>query len=96
MRDLILGPLITEKSMKDAQLGKFTFRVAKLAGKKDIRSVIQKRFKVNVMSISTQTIKPKQKRTMQKSYSMTSFWKKAVVELKKGEKISLFDLGATK
>lgn len=95
--NVIISPLITEKSMIDAGNGKFTFRVAKEADKKEIKKEVEKNFKVNVVHISTSILKGKSMRTgirrVEKSISDT---KKAVVTLKKGEKIGLFELGDKK
>ncbi len=92
--NVIISPLITEKSMIDAGVGKFTFRVQKYANKNEIKKEIEKNFSVNVVHISTNILKGKSMRTgtrrMEKTISDT---KKAVVTLKKGEKIGLFELG---
>lgn len=91
---IIISPLITEKSMVDASAGKFTFRVTKSANKNQIKEEIEKRFKVNVVHISTNILKGKKirvgARRAEKSVSNT---KKAIVTVKKGEKIGLFELG---
>lgn len=90
----IISPLITEKSMIDAGNGKFSFRVSKSANKNDIKKEIEKRFSVNVVGISTNILKGKTVRTgNRRTEKKISDVKKAIVTLKKGEKIGLFELG---
>ena len=60
--NIIISPLITEKSMADASSGKFTFKVAKSANKNEIKNAIQKNFSVNVTHISTSILKGKKVR----------------------------------
>lgn len=91
----ILGPLISEKSMSKASLGKFTFKVAIKANKTSIKKEIEKRFKVNVVSITTVTIKGRGLRAgIRRTEILKSPFKKAVVTLKTGQKIGLFDTGS--
>lgn len=96
MNDVILAPVISEKSMKDASSGKFTFKVSKTADKNQIKKAVQNKFKVDVLSVATMIMKPKKKRTYQRKEYKSPSWKKAVVEVKSGQKIALFDLGAQK
>jgi large subunit ribosomal protein L23 len=95
--NVIISPLITEKSMNDAAAGKFTFRVAKSADKNQIKKTIEDKFGVHVTHISTSITKGKStrvgKRRTEKSISDS---KKAIVSLKKGEKIGMFELGGDK
>ena len=95
--NVIISPIITEKSMIDAGNGKFTFRVDRFADKKDIKKVIEKKFSVHVVGISTIVVKGKSVRTgakrVEKKLAPT---KKAIVTLKKGEKIGMFELGDKK
>jgi large subunit ribosomal protein L23 len=90
----IISPIITEKSMNEAGKGKFTFKVGKSANKQTIKKVIEEKFKVNVTGVSTINVKGKVKRTGKKRMeNMTSGYKKAVVSLKAGQKIDLFEVG---
>lgn len=90
----IIAPHITEKSMVDAGNGKFTFRVTKDANKNEIKKEVEKTFSVNVVNISTNILKGKTLRvgTRRTEKNITDV-KKAIVTLKKGEKIGLFELG---
>jgi len=93
----LISPLISEKSMKDASLGKFTFKVAMSADKNSIRAEIEKRFKVNVVKVSTVITKGRSMRSgvRRNEISLEPF-KKAIVTLKKGQTIGLFDTGTQK
>lgn len=93
---VILGPVITEKSMKDASAGKFTFRVEKKADKNQIKKAVEGKFKVNVLDVATIIVKPKQKMSFQRHMVTTPSWKKAVVKVLKDQKIALFDIGGKK
>ena len=91
---VIISPLITEKSMKDAGLGKFSFRVVKSANKNEIKKEVEKRFSVNVTHISTNILKGKKIRVgAKRAEKGISDTKKAIVSVKKGQKIGLFELG---
>ncbi len=92
-QDLILKrPIITEKSLILASNGKYTFEVNKSASKHAIKEVIQTQFKVTVVDIKTSVIKGKERRfgRLRKTTKLSDS-KKAIVILKKGDKISLFE-----
>ena len=92
--NVIIKPLVTEKSMKNVDHGRVSFHVSRFASKTDIKKAIQDTFKVSVTGLSTSVVKGKTKRvgTRRKEKTLTE-WKKAVVTLKKGDKISLFESG---
>lgn len=92
--NIIISPLITEKSMQDASNGKFTFKVEKSSNKSEIKREIEKAFSVNVVGISTSILKGKKVRTgTRRIEKEVSPYKKAVVTVKKGQKIGMFELG---
>lgn len=92
MQDILISPIISEKSMSEAGKGKFTFRVARKADKLSIKKEVEKRFKVNVLSVSTITTKGRSKRTGTRRVEVVSQpLKKAIVKLKPGQKIALFE-----
>lgn len=94
MNNIIISPMITEKSMIDAGLGKFTFKVFKGANKTEIKNVVEKNFGVNVTHISTNILKGKMQRVgSRRAEVKVADYKKAVVTVKKGQKIGLFELG---
>lgn len=89
----IIRPVITEKSMGQANDSTFSFIVSRHAGKELIKKHVEKEFNVHVTGVSTSTIKGKVKRVGQRRMEKNvSPVKKAIVTLQKGEKISLFSL----
>jgi large subunit ribosomal protein L23 len=92
--NILFGPIITEKSMADAANGKYTFKVFKGANKTEIKKVVEEKFKVNVVKISTVTIKGRSLRAGVKRLEiMQPAFKKALVKVKQGQKIGIFDTG---
>ena len=92
--NIIISPIITEKSMIDAGNGKFTFKVDRFSTKGAIKKVVEKKFKVHVTSVSTSILKGKSMRTgSRRTERKLMPTKKAIVTLKKGEKIGMFELG---
>lgn len=89
-RDIILKPIVTEKSMNLLADNKYTFLVDKKANKSEIKSAIESIFKVKVESVNTMNIKGKPKR-MGRYEGKKPDRKKAVVTLKAGQKIRIFD-----
>lgn len=89
---MLKRPIITEQSLKLAKLGLYTFEVERLANKRQIAQLISQKFSVEVISVNTVSISGKQKRQRTKMGSFTtSGQKKAIVRLKKGQKIPLFE-----
>ena len=60
--DVIIRPIITEQSMEDLDIKKYTFEVAKDAGKIEIKKAIEEIFDVKVIKVTTATIRAKEKR----------------------------------
>jgi len=79
-QEVIIKPIVTEKSNDAVQLGKYTFKVNKKATKVDIKRAVEKLFSVKVKKVNTISVKGKQKR-VGKSVGMTSDWKKAIVTI---------------
>ena len=78
--DIIIAPVITEKSNDELQIGKYTFEVNKKATKIDIKNAVEKLFEVKVLNVNTMTVKGKEKRVGYHT-GKTSDWKKAVVTI---------------
>jgi len=78
--EIIIAPVVTEKSSADMQEGKYTFKVAKKATKVDIKKAVEKLFEVKVLSVNTTTVKGKEKR-VGVHQGRTSDWKKAIVTI---------------
>jgi len=88
--DIIIKPVVTEKSMNLLADNKYTFVVDKQANKTEIKNAIETIFKVKVDKVSTMIVKGKPKR-MGKYQGRTSDRKKAVISLQAGHKIKLFE-----
>jgi large subunit ribosomal protein L23 len=84
-------PLITEKGnlMKD-ELNQITFEVDRRANKIEIKAAVEKIFEVHVVKVHTLNMRGKMKR-MGKSQGKKPNWKKAIVTLKEGDNIDLFE-----
>lgn len=94
IRDVLIKPIISEEAMRLASLGKYSFIVADKADKQIIKKTIMKLFNVHVVSVATTTLKGKTKRVgMRRTEKVVASVKKAIVTLKKGEKIDLFEPG---
>jgi len=86
--DIILCPVITEKSTNLNALNKLTFKVAKDANKSSIKKSIEKLYKVEVIKVNTILSKPRVKMVRGKVGSKTGY-KKAIVTLKEGQTIDM-------
>jgi large subunit ribosomal protein L23 len=89
LTQVIIKPVISEKSFALAEAGKYTFRVHDNAHKTEIRHAIEQLFEVNVREIRTAWVKPKPKRRGYTS-GQTRRWKKAIVEVNPGQTIPIF------
>lgn len=89
-RDILIRPIVTEKSTALMEQGKYTFRVPLAATKIQIRQAVEQIFKVKVRAVNTMRYEGKLKR-MGRTQGRRSDWKKAVVTLKPGEAIELFE-----
>ena len=88
--DIILKPIITEKSMEMLTQGKYTFKVAKDANKIEIAKAVEELFNVKVAKVNTISVKGKQKR-MGRSVGYRPDWKKAIVTLEGDKTIEFFE-----
>ena len=86
--EIIKAPVITEKSQMAKENGQYTFKVDPRANKTEIKSAIEKIFKVKVTSIKTLNEKPK-KRRVGRYTGLTNRTKKAIVTLAEGQTIDL-------
>ena len=90
-QDIIVRPIITEKSMDGLAERKYTFEIAKNANKIEVKKAVETLFGVKVAKVNTISVKGKKKR-MGRSEGYTSDWKKAVVTLTEDSKtIEFFD-----
>jgi large subunit ribosomal protein L23 len=91
---IILRPVISEKSMDQTNASKYTFAVADVANKMQIKAAVEELFKVTVLSVNVMTMKPKEKsrnRRRGRQVGFTTAWKKAVVTVKSGDSIEFFE-----
>ncbi len=90
-RDIIISPVITEKSMSGIEAKKYTFKVAKDSNKIEIAKAVEEIFGVSVAKVNTINVRGRFKR-MGRNEGYTASWKKAVVTLKPESKaIEFFD-----
>ncbi len=85
-QDIVIRPIITEASMDGTTMKKYTFEVDKNANKIEIAKAVETLFKVEVKKVNTMHVLGKLRR-QGKYEGFTPSWKKAIVTLKKGEKI---------
>ena len=88
-RDIVIRPVISEKSYDMIELNRYTFEVAKTASKPQIAQAVTEIFGVTVTKVNTMNVtgKPRRVRT---ALGKTRDWKKAVVTLKEGDSIEFF------
>ena len=82
--EVIIKPVVTEKSSSEIQEGKYTFKVNKKATKVEIAKAVEKLFGVKVLNVNTMTVKGKEKRVGAHT-GMTPDWKKAIVTINTSE-----------
>ena len=89
--EIIKRPLITEKAVIAKEtLGRYSFEVSLEATKYAIRQAVEQMFKVKVEDVRTLVVRGKARRVGRYTGQRPN-WKKAIVTLKKGQKIDLFD-----
>ncbi|MDP4120881.1 MAG: 50S ribosomal protein L23 [Bacillota bacterium] len=90
-QDIILKPIISEKSMNGIPNKKYTFKVLKTAGKIEIARAVEELFKVEVVKVNTINVRGHLRR-QGRTEGYTPSWKKAIVTLSEGSKaIEFFD-----
>lgn len=89
VHDVIVRPVITEKSMDHTAGGKYTFVVDPRASKPQIRRAVEELFDVEVERVNTMNVRGKPRR-LGRHAGRRADWKKAVVTLKEGERIQQF------
>lgn len=86
---VIIRPVVSEKSFVQAEIGKYTFRVHDDAHKTQIRQAVEQLFDVRVRDVRTVSVKSKPKRRGVYA-GRTRTWKKAIVQLQPGDSIPIF------
>jgi large subunit ribosomal protein L23 len=96
MNTVVIRPLITEKTLILASRGWYTFVVAKDADKMSVAKEVSQFYKVQVVSVRTISMHGKVRRVgRQMRYAKKADWKKALVQLKEGQKIDAFEIAPT-
>lgn len=89
---ILIKPIISEKSIAATEINKYLFSVAKSSNKHTIKDSVEENYKVNVIKVNIMTVKPEEKIVKGKYKAKIKGWKKAIVTLKKGQKISGFEI----
>jgi len=89
-RQVIIEPVVSEKSYALMADGKYTFRVDDRAHKTQVARAVEEIFDVTVVAVRTMQVKPKPKRRAMHS-GHTRGWRKAIVQLAPGDRIELFE-----
>lgn len=88
--EIVRRPIITEKATTQAGLNKYTFEVARSANKQQVKEAIEKIFKVDVVDVNIINL-PGKMRRIGRRRAMTSPWKKAIVTLRAGQRIEMYE-----
>jgi large subunit ribosomal protein L23 len=92
--EILLNPVISEKSIDESQRGKYTFAIRDGVSKIQVEAAVEEIFKVKVDAVNVLTTKSKAKRGgMRRSRvaGRTTPWRKAIVTLAPGQKIEFFE-----
>jgi large subunit ribosomal protein L23 len=87
---VLIKPVISEKSYEQITQNRYTFKVHQDAHKTQIRQAVEELFDVKVVSVNVVKVQPKPKRRGL-TRGTRSGWKKAIVELKAGDTIEIFE-----
>ncbi len=89
-RDVIIRPVISEKSYELMEQGRYSFEVDKRASKPEIARAVSDIFNVTVTGVNTMNVSGKPRRVRWRR-GLTRSWKKAIVTLKQGDSIEFFE-----
>ncbi|MDD2352139.1 MAG: 50S ribosomal protein L23 [Candidatus Caldatribacteriota bacterium] len=87
---ILIHPIISEKSVRDKEQGKYSFKVDMNSNKSEIKKVVEEKFKVKVDKVNTIKV-PSKNRKMGRFSGKTSQWKKAIITLSDGQTIKELD-----
>ncbi len=88
-REIVIRPVISERSYDQIEDNRYTFEVAKDANKIEIGQAVEAIFNVKVVRVNTLNVKAKPKRVRYQK-GLTRTWKKAIITLAEGDSIELF------
>ena len=86
---ILLAPVVTEKSYELIDQRKYSFRIHPDAHKTQVRQAVEELFEVHVESVNILKVQPKPKRRGTRR-GLRPGWKKAVVQIREGEQIEIF------
>lgn len=88
--NVLLRPVITEKSTRLAEEGKYVFAIATGANKMQVKEAVEIAFNVPVVDVNVMNVRGKSRR-IGKRHGQSPDWKKAIVTLAPGNRIELFE-----
>jgi large subunit ribosomal protein L23 len=91
LHDILIRPVISEKSIAQTERSNYTFAVARDANKFQIKAAVEAEFKVDVLDVRVISVRPKEKRRGRRTPGTVPGWRKAVVTIGPGQKIELFE-----
>ena len=89
-RQILLAPVVSEKSYSLIEASKYSFKVHPKAHKTQIRQAVEELFEVKVVGVNVVKVQPKPKRRGTHKGTKPG-WKKAIVQLREGDKIEIFE-----
>ena len=89
--EVLIRPVVSEKSVGATEHNTYTFVVARDANKHVIREAVERQFKVDVLGVRVLTVKPKEKSRGRRTMGLVPGWRKAIVTIAEGQKIELFE-----
>lgn len=92
-RDILVKPIISEKSYALAADGRYTFEVLPRSNKIQVREAVEELFHVRVTDVNTMWVRGKTRRLGRMPAGTTPRWKKAIITLAPGDTIPLFEAG---
>ena len=88
--EVLIKPVVSEKSYHQITENRYTFKVHKDAHKTQVRQAVEELFEVKVERVNIVKVQPKPKRRG-RSLGTKPGWKKAIVQLRKGDSIEIFE-----
>lgn len=89
--DVLIRPVVTEKSNLLSEQSKYVFEVAMNANKRQVKEAIETIFEKKVLKVNTMIVPAKRGQRGRRTYMRTSQWKKAIVTLADGETLEIFN-----
>lgn len=90
--EIILHPVITERSTDNARIGRYTFAVARDANKIEVKQAVEAIYRVNVLKVNVMNVRGKRRRVGRMPAGETASWRKAIVTVQPGQRIEAFEV----